>query len=82
MSGFGLNNLFNRRLRRSAPVVIGARAAIAQADACTGLRHHFGNPLIDKYLPEGRLARESVSALDRLAYMGARGVRRFAYYFD
>lgn len=72
MSGFGLNNMSNRRLRRSAPVVISARAAIAQADARSGLRHHFGNALIDKYLPERHLARESVSALDRLAYMGVR----------
>ena len=62
MSGFGLNNPFNRKLRRSAPVVIGAR---------TGLQHHFGNALIDKYLPERSLARESVNALDRQAYMGA-----------
>ena len=76
MSGFCLNNLFNRRLRRSAPVVIGARAAIAQADARTGLQHHFANALIDKTLPERRLARESVSALNRLAYMRARRVRR------
>ena len=57
-------------------MVIGARAAIAQADARTGLRHHFSNELIDKYLPERRMARESVSALDRLAYMAARCVRR------
>ena len=76
MSGFGINNLFNRRLRRSAPAVIGVRVAIAQADARTGLRHHFGNALIDKTLPERRLARESVSALDCLAYMGAQCVRR------
>lgn len=76
MSGFDLNKLFNRRLRRSALVSIRARVAIAQTAARTDLRHHLGNALIDKYLRERRLTRESVSALDRLAYVGAQGVRR------
>lgn len=34
----------------------------------------FGNALIDKYMAERGLAKESVSALDRLAYMGARSM--------
>ncbi len=34
----------------------------------------FGNALIDKYMAELGLAQESVSALDRLAYMGARSM--------
>lgn len=34
----------------------------------------FGNALIDKYMAERGLARESVTALDRLAYMGARSM--------
>ena len=34
----------------------------------------FGNALIDKYMAERGLARESITALDRLAYMGARSM--------
>lgn len=34
----------------------------------------FGNALIDQYMAEKGLARESITALDRLAYMGSRGM--------
>jgi len=34
----------------------------------------FGNALIDKYMAERGLTKESITALDRLAYMGARSM--------
>jgi len=34
----------------------------------------FGNALIDRYMADKGIARENISALDRLAYMGKRGM--------